>query len=73
MVGRSTQKYPYLTTKSKYYIRTYRYEYYNTFQWLLNCKKKSQYYWPFLNFFRLLKIRIYSQFIVMYVKLINLI
>jgi len=45
VLGRPTPKLlPDLTTKSKNYVRTFRYEYYSTDKWLSGCKKTNNLY-----------------------------
>lgn len=52
-IGRPTPKLPCLTTKSKNYVRTFKYEYYSTFKWLSDCKKTNKLYcWPCVIFSR---------------------
>lgn len=51
-IGRPTAKLPYLTAKSKNYVRTYfKYEHYSTFKWLSGRKKINKlYFWPCVIF-----------------------
>lgn len=52
-LGRPTPKLPDLTTKSKNYVRTFKYEYYSTYKWLSGCKKTNKLYcWPCVIFSR---------------------
>ena len=51
--GIPTPKLPDLITKSKTYVRTFKYEYYSTIKWLSGCKKTNKLYcWPCVIFSR---------------------